>query len=75
VSPWEVAISVARGKLRLREPPIQWFLGLSERYQLRELPLNSRLACAAALFGLAIATLKDRATKDMRKTLEFRLRG
>jgi PIN domain nuclease of toxin-antitoxin system len=48
VSPWEVAIKVAAGKLRLREPPIQWFLGLSERYELRELPLDAHCACAAA---------------------------
>lgn len=48
VSAWEVAIKVAAGKLRLREPPLEWFHGLSERYQLRELPLDARLACAAA---------------------------
>jgi PIN domain nuclease of toxin-antitoxin system len=52
VSPWEVAIKVAGGKLRLREPPIQWFLGLAERYELRELPLDSRVACAAAALPL-----------------------
>jgi PIN domain nuclease of toxin-antitoxin system len=48
VSPWEVAIKVAAGRLRLREPPMQWFLGLSERYELRELPLDALSACAAA---------------------------
>jgi PIN domain nuclease of toxin-antitoxin system len=48
VSPWEVAIKAASGKLRLGEPPVQWFLGLAERYELRELPLDARLACAAA---------------------------
>ena len=48
VSPWEVAIKVAGGKLRLREPPLLWFLGLSERYELRQLALDSRVACAAA---------------------------
>lgn len=48
VSPWEVAIKAASGKLRLREPPVQWFLGLSKRYKLRELPLEARVACAAA---------------------------
>ncbi len=48
VSPWEVAIKVAAGKLRLREPAIQWFVGLSERYALRELPLDAGSACAAA---------------------------
>jgi PIN domain nuclease of toxin-antitoxin system len=48
VSPWEVAIKVAAGRIRLREPPMQWFLGLSERYELRELPLDAHSACAAA---------------------------
>lgn len=48
VSPWEVAIKVAGGKLRLAEPPLQWFLGLAERYDLREVPLDGRIACAAA---------------------------
>ena len=48
VSPWEVALKVAARKLRLREPPFQWYLGLSERYELRELPLDSQVACAAA---------------------------
>ena len=48
VSPWEVAIKVAGGKLRLREPPAQWFLGLLERYELREVPLDAGIVCAAA---------------------------
>jgi PIN domain nuclease of toxin-antitoxin system len=48
VSPWEVAIEVAGGRLRLKEPPAQWFQGLAERYQLREVPLGASLACAAA---------------------------
>ena len=48
VSPWEVAIKAASGKLRLTEPPIQWFLGLAERYRLRELPLDAWVCCAAA---------------------------
>lgn len=52
VSPWEVAIKVAAGKLRLKEPPIQWFLGLAERYSLRELPLDARIVCAAAALPL-----------------------
>jgi PIN domain nuclease of toxin-antitoxin system len=39
---------VAGGKLRLEEPPRQWFLGLSERYGLRELPVDAQTACAAA---------------------------
>jgi PIN domain nuclease of toxin-antitoxin system len=48
VSPWEVAIKAAGGKLRLREPPVRWFLGLIERYDLREVPLDAGIACAAA---------------------------
>ncbi len=48
ISPWEVAIKAAGGKLRLREPPFQWFRGLAERYELRELALDARVACAAA---------------------------
>jgi PIN domain nuclease of toxin-antitoxin system len=48
VSPWEVAIKAAGGKLRLLEPPAQWFLGMTEQYHLREIPLDARIACAAA---------------------------
>jgi PIN domain nuclease of toxin-antitoxin system len=48
VSPWEVAIKVAAGKLRIGEPAAQWFFGLIERYRLRERPLDARVACAAA---------------------------
>jgi PIN domain nuclease of toxin-antitoxin system len=48
VTPWEVAIKVAGGKLRLKEPPVRWFQGLVERYDLRELALDAGVACAAA---------------------------
>ena len=48
VSPWEVAIKNRAGRLRLPEPPVTWFYGLIERYDLRELPLDARIACAAA---------------------------
>ena len=48
VSPWEVAIKVAGGKLRLMEPPVQWYLGLIDRYDLREAPLDAGIVCAAA---------------------------
>jgi len=48
VSPWEVAIKSTTGRLRLKESPAEWFLGLTERYRLRELPLEARIACAAA---------------------------
>lgn len=52
VSPWELAIKAAGGKLRLMEPPLQWFLGLAERYELREVPLDAGIACAAAALPL-----------------------
>jgi PIN domain nuclease of toxin-antitoxin system len=52
VSPWEVAIKVAGGKLRLLEPPAGWFSGLAERYDLREVPLDAGVACAAAALPL-----------------------
>jgi PIN domain nuclease of toxin-antitoxin system len=48
VAPWEVAIKVAGGKLRLAEPPGQWFAALAERYDLREVPLDAAVACTAA---------------------------
>jgi PIN domain nuclease of toxin-antitoxin system len=48
VSPWEVAIKAAAGRLRLNEPAAEWFAGLAERYALRELALQARVACAAA---------------------------
>jgi PIN domain nuclease of toxin-antitoxin system len=52
VSPWEVAIKVAGGKLRLLDPPALWFLGLLERHDLREVPLDASVACAAAALPL-----------------------
>jgi PIN domain nuclease of toxin-antitoxin system len=52
VSPWEVAIKVAGGKLRLMEPPVRWFRGLVERYDLREVALDAAVACAAAALPL-----------------------
>ena len=52
VSPWEVAIKAAGGKLQLLESPAQWFLGLVERYDLREVPLDAGVACAAAALPL-----------------------
>ena len=52
VTPWEVAIKVAGEKLRLREPPVQWFEALIERYDVREIPLDAAVACAAAALPL-----------------------
>jgi PIN domain nuclease of toxin-antitoxin system len=48
VSAWEVAIKFAAGKLKLADSPILWFLAMTERYSLRELPLDVRTVCAAA---------------------------
>jgi PIN domain nuclease of toxin-antitoxin system len=48
VSPWEVAIKAAGGRLRLRESPLEWFLGLIARYDLREVALDAGTVCAAA---------------------------
>ncbi len=52
VSPWEVAIEVAGGRLRLLESPGRWFLGLVECYDLREMPLDAGVVCAAAALPL-----------------------
>ena len=48
VSAWEVGLKVAAGKLRLQTTPIDWFRAVLDRYELREIQLDSRLACAAA---------------------------
>jgi PIN domain nuclease of toxin-antitoxin system len=68
VSPWEVAIKVAAGKLGLLEPPIQWFLGLVERYDLRELPLEATVACAAAALPLVHRDPVDRVIVALAQT-------
>lgn len=48
VAPWEVAIKAAAGKLSLGLAPGAWFAALKARHQLRELPLDSKMVCAAA---------------------------
>jgi PIN domain nuclease of toxin-antitoxin system len=48
VTAWEIAITVAAGKLQLSVPPERWFADLLERYELREVHLDAGLACAAA---------------------------
>jgi PIN domain nuclease of toxin-antitoxin system len=52
VSPWEIGIKVAHGKLHLRESPRDWFRIAVERHRLREVPVDSDLACAAAALPL-----------------------
>lgn len=49
VSAWELAIEATGGKIKLLEPPDQWFHGMIERYELREVPLDATIACAAAV--------------------------
>jgi PIN domain nuclease of toxin-antitoxin system len=48
VSPWEVGIKAASGRLRLDQPTLPWFEALLTRHRLHEVPLDSRLVCAAA---------------------------
>ena len=48
VTPWEVAIKVAGGRLKLREPPLRWFSRMVEKHDLREMPLDAQIVCAAA---------------------------
>ena len=68
VSPWEVAIKAAAGKLQLKEPPFLWFLGLIERYGLREIPLDARIACAAAALPLIHRDPFDRVLVGLAQT-------
>lgn len=48
VCPWEIAIMAASGRLRLSQPPLDWFQALAIRHRLREVPIDARLATAAA---------------------------
>jgi PIN domain nuclease of toxin-antitoxin system len=48
LSPWEVAIKTASGKLRLAEPPFLWFIRVTERYSLHEVQLDARIVCTAS---------------------------
>jgi PIN domain nuclease of toxin-antitoxin system len=48
VCPWEIAIKAASGRLRLSQPPLDWFEALATRHRLREVPVDARLATAAA---------------------------
>jgi PIN domain nuclease of toxin-antitoxin system len=71
VSPWEVAIKMSGGKLQLMEPPVRWFLGLVERYDLRELPLDASMACAAAALPLLHRDPFDRVIVALAQTQGF----
>lgn len=48
VSPWEVAIKAAAGRLELPGPADVWFAELRERHDLDEIVVDTALACAAA---------------------------
>jgi len=48
VSPWEIAIKAAAGRLGMPEPTPTWLAGMTERYRLTEWPLDAATACAAA---------------------------
>ena len=48
VTPWEVAIKSKAGKLKLQKNAHVWFQEAVKRYSLREIPLRSAAACAAA---------------------------
>ncbi len=48
VCPWEVAIKSAAGKLSVAQPVPQWYLALTDRYELKDIPLDAATACAAA---------------------------
>ena len=71
VSPWEVAIKAAGGKLQLLEPPARWFVGLLERYQLLEVPVDAAVACAAAALPLVHRDPFDRVIVALAQTHEF----
>lgn len=49
VTAWEVAIKVEAGKLELTGTPFSWFQKILKRYDLQEIPLDCRIACAAAM--------------------------
>jgi PIN domain nuclease of toxin-antitoxin system len=48
VTAWEIAIKVKTGKLHLEVSPHDWFQTALEHYQIREIPINTSLLCAAA---------------------------
>ncbi len=48
VSPWEIAIKAAGGKLRLEDSPAEWYRRLADRHGLRAIPLDDGTAFAAA---------------------------
>jgi PIN domain nuclease of toxin-antitoxin system len=81
VTAWEIAIKVAVGTLQLNGPPARWFADLLEHYDLREVPLDAELACAAAAlpkihrdpFDRAIVALA-RATDSVVITSDERIR-
>ena len=48
VSPWEIGIKCAKGRIKISEPLAVWFERLVRRFNLRVLPLDSTTVIAAA---------------------------
>ncbi len=48
ISAWEIAIKSKAGKLLLACPPEEWFRRALDIYQIEEIPLATRILCAAA---------------------------
>jgi PIN domain nuclease of toxin-antitoxin system len=48
ISGFEVALKVAKGKLKLPSPPLEWFEGIAEHHGLAVLPLELSVCIAAA---------------------------
>ena len=48
ISGFEIAIKVAKGKLKLPTPPQEWFEGIVEHHGLAVLPLDLNVCIAAA---------------------------
>ena len=47
VSAWELAIKVSAGKIELNADPASWFVDFLDHFDLREVPVDAALACAA----------------------------
>ena len=47
VSAWELAVKVSAGKIELNADPASWFFDFLDHFDLREVPLDAALACAA----------------------------
>jgi PIN domain nuclease of toxin-antitoxin system len=73
VTAWEVALKVASGKLRLSQPPEQWFEGMIARYQLREITFDFTIACAAAALPVIHKDPFDRVLVALARKLSLQI--